>query len=208
VSTSHTGGAWSVRAARERDRPAILALVAAAFGGPSASEEEVAIVQATWTSPGAVPDLELVALVDDEVVGHLLGARGEADQGAVVTVAPLAVAPVHQGRGVGSALVRDLLVRAEEAGWSAVVLLGDPAYYQRFGFEPAARYGLSYPPAGPDSPHFLVRWLSPDRRRPRGAVRYCFEIAGGAWTTRTGGVPAGPYEGRSCALDGPMLVWP
>ena len=54
----------------------------------------------------------------------------------------------------------ELIRRADAADLPLVVLLGDPAYYQRFGFEPAGPLHISYPPAGPDSPYFQVRRLS------------------------------------------------
>jgi predicted N-acetyltransferase YhbS len=63
------------------------------------------------------------------------------------------------------------------AGWPAVVLLGEPSYYRRFGFEPAGSAGIVYPPVGPDSPHFQVRRLS-GRRSPEGRFTYGWESGG------------------------------
>jgi len=55
----------------------------------------------------------------------------------------MAVLPTHQRRGIGSALVRQGLERCRRMGCSAVVVLGHPEYYPRFGFVPASRYGIS-----------------------------------------------------------------
>jgi predicted N-acetyltransferase YhbS len=118
---------------------------------------------------------ELVAVDDDEVVGHVLGAPGDLGGRAVLAVAPLAVAASHRGRGVGASLMTELLTRAEASGWPLVVLLGAPAYYARFGFEPAGPFGIVYPPVGADSPHFMVRRFVPADRGPRGEFRYCWE---------------------------------
>jgi putative acetyltransferase len=60
-------------------------------------------------------------------------------------LSPLSVAPSHQGRGIGSALTREALRLADEAGEPLVLILGNPAYYGRFGFEPAAPLGLEAP---------------------------------------------------------------
>jgi len=58
-------------------------------------------------------------------------------------LAPAAVLPAHQGRGIGSALIRRGLEQCRSAGYGAVVVLGEPRYYSRFGFSRAAGRGLS-----------------------------------------------------------------
>ena len=55
--------------------------------------------------------------------------------------------------------------------WPLLVLLGDPAYYGRFGFEPAGPLGLSYLPVGADNPHFQARRLAGVHRWVPGSVR-------------------------------------
>jgi putative acetyltransferase len=68
-----------------------------------------------------------------------------------------------------------LLGTAEEWHWPLLVLLGDPAYYGRFGFEPAAPLGLSYPPVGAANPHFQARKLPGYAETLRGEFSYCWE---------------------------------
>jgi predicted N-acetyltransferase YhbS len=109
------------------------------------------------------------------VVGHVLAASGTLGAGSVLAVAPLAVLPARQGRGIGARLMSQLLEEAETAGWRAVVLLGSPSYYERFGFEPAGRFGVTYPPVGPDHPHFLIRRLRGFDGSHGGEFRYCWE---------------------------------
>jgi putative acetyltransferase len=102
--------------------------------------------------------LSLVAVVDGEVVGHLLFSRGD----RAMTLGPLAVLPSHQRAGVGSALMREGLARVREP----VVLLGHPDYYARFGFRPAGPLGITNQ-WGIDDPAWMVRGeLEP------GEVRY------------------------------------
>ena len=55
------------------------------------------------------------------------------------------------------------------------MLLGDPAYYGRFGFEPAGPLGLSYPPVGAGNPHFQARQLPGYAEALRGEFSYCWE---------------------------------
>ncbi|MFZ0251424.1 MAG: GNAT family N-acetyltransferase, partial [Acidimicrobiales bacterium] len=90
-------------------------------------------------------------------------------------VAPVGVATARQGRGVGSALVAALLSAAEERHWPLLLLLGEPAYYERFGFEPAGPLGLHYAPAGIGSPHFQACRLGGYTASLRGAFTYCWE---------------------------------
>jgi putative acetyltransferase len=70
----------------------------------------------------------------------------------------------------------ELLARIEREGWPVAVLLGDPGYYQRFGFEPSAPYGITYRPAGAGSPHFMVRSFSSLSDVPGGDFTYCWEL--------------------------------
>jgi putative acetyltransferase len=94
------------------------------------------------------PDLlSLVAEEDDLVVGHILFSPVVVDGGARrvegMGLAPVAVLPDRQRRGIGSALVRRGLDILRGRGCPFVIVLGHPAYYPRFGFQIAAEYGLS-----------------------------------------------------------------
>jgi putative acetyltransferase len=165
-----------VRAATSADRDAILAVVRDAFskdGGDG--REEVDIVTATWSLGRLPAGIELVATRDDALVGHVLAAFGALGDRPVLGVAPLSVAPTRQGQGIGSALMTEVLSRAEEARCPLVVVLGDPAYYGRFGFEPAGPLGIEYRPVGADNPAFQVRRLASYDPSCRGAFTYCWE---------------------------------
>jgi predicted N-acetyltransferase YhbS len=135
----------------------------------------VEITAATW-SRGAVPDqLELVAMKGGAVVGHVLAGWGSLGGREVVGVAPLAVMPGHQGVGIGTALMAEWLRRAESAHLPLAVLLGHPAYYGRFGFEPAGPLGIFYGAAGAGNPNFQVRRFSHYDPSYRGDYVYCWE---------------------------------
>jgi putative acetyltransferase len=77
-------------------------------------------------------------------MGHLMLSpiTIEGQEGPWLGLAPVAVHPDWQGQGIGSDLVREGLDTAQEMDWKAVVVLGDPAYYARFGFRPASDFGL------------------------------------------------------------------
>jgi putative acetyltransferase len=135
-----------IRAAEASDHSAIRTLLAAAFGG----SVEAGLIEAL-RADGDVA-VELVAEDEGLVVGHILFSPMQAPFRALA-LAPLAVAPGHQRAGVGSALVDAGHNQARAQGWEAIFVVGDPAYYTRFGYslEAAARFASPY-----SGPHFLA----------------------------------------------------
>lgn len=124
--------------------------------------------------------LSLVAEYHGEVIGHVLftAARVEpAGTGVTARIlAPLAVDPRHQGRGVGSALVRTGLATLDGAGVDLIFVLGDPAYYGRFGFVPATPAGLVPPhPLVPEYADAWMVWTRTGTPDPQGRVR-CADV--------------------------------
>ena len=165
-------------AARPRDEEGILAVVAAGFSDATRdASEELRIVRATWAAQDAGQLIELVADDEGTVVAHALAAAGRIDgaPNSVAGVAPVCVAPSRQHRGIGSSLMESVVLAARSRRWPLLVLLGDPAFYERFGFEPAGPLGLTYAPAGAGSPHFQARRLDDYDARLRGVFSYCWE---------------------------------
>ena len=134
-----------IRPETEADHDEIRRVVRAAFG----SDGEPALVERIRTSVEYLPELALVAEHEGRVVGHVMisGATLRSTDGdnPIVMLSPLAVDPEVQRGGIGGALVREVTRRAEQAGYRFVVLEGSPAYYCRFGFGPAAEYGVTMP---------------------------------------------------------------
>ena len=91
--------------------------------------------------------LSLVGMIDQTLAGHVMfticGVSGTSNR--VALLAPLAVTPAFQRRGIGTALVRDGFQRLVKAGITQVYVLGDPAYYMRFGFKPDDSVTPPYP---------------------------------------------------------------
>ena len=165
-----------VRRTLPADRQAVVQLVRSAFTDATRDgHEEVAITEQTWAQELGDDVIDLVAERDGARIGHVLAAPGDLGTTKLLAVAPLAVAPAHQRDGIGSVLMVELLRRAEEAAWPAVVLLGNPRYYGRFGFEPAGPTGVVYPPVDPELPHFQIRRLSRYTPTLRGSFVYCWE---------------------------------
>jgi len=153
----------SVRRERAADRPAIHALLTAAFG--SAAEADLVD---TLRREGDLA-LSLVAERQGVIVGHVAFSpmRVTAREGATITamgLAPLAVAADSQRQGLGARLVHAGLDELRTQGLAMVFLLGDATYYGRFGFlaETAAPFASPY--AGP---HFLALKLDPSLALPQ-----------------------------------------
>lgn len=131
-----------IRQEEPGDRKAIHALTAAAFG----QEDEARLVDALRAAGRAA--VSLVAETEWGIAGHVLLSRLKAPENCLA-LAPVSVAPPRQGEGIGSALIRAALTQAAAQGAAAVFVLGEPAYYTRFGFslEAAAPFETDYPKA-------------------------------------------------------------
>ncbi|RAK60491.1 N-acetyltransferase [Phenylobacterium hankyongense] len=143
-----------IRYARPADHAAIDAVVSAAFG----QADEARLVARLRADGDAL--FEMVAEQAGEVVGHVMFSRLWADRDEMfAALAPLAVRPEAQRAGLGSGLVRAGLEMAKEFGAHGVLVLGDPAFYPRFGFSAAAAAQVSAPYAG--QPAFMALALEP-----------------------------------------------
>ena len=100
----------------------------------------------------------LVAVEDGTIAGHAMFSRLQAPFRALA-LGPVAVLPDRQRMGVGSRLIREGIARSEAAGWLGIFVLGDPAYYRRFGFDAGKARGFASPYAGP---HLMVLPLGPN----------------------------------------------
>ncbi|HMK10266.1 MAG TPA: N-acetyltransferase [Acidimicrobiales bacterium] len=133
----------AIRAEQPRDAPAISRVVEAAFG----KRAEALLVELLRASSCFIPELSLVAEVDERVVGHVMITTAWLEEGAdrrpIANLSPLAVAPEHQRSGVGSALMRAVTAAADARGEPLVILQGNPGYYQRFGFEWSVPLGIT-----------------------------------------------------------------
>lgn len=107
--------------------------------------------------------ISLVAVVGGRLVGHVAFSPVTSAAGAAcgLGLGPLAIDADHRRRGIGARLVQAGLERARVDGWPAAFVLGEPAYYRRFGFKPAASRGLHCKWPGM-ADYFLMLELGPD----------------------------------------------
>ncbi|RSN31556.1 GNAT family N-acetyltransferase [Amycolatopsis sp. WAC 04169] len=155
------------------DREAIHAVHLAAFAKLSVPVVEAKLVDELREDGDLIGALSIVAERDGKVVGHVCCSPAKLgdDEKSTVGLGPLGVLPEYHASGVGSALVHAVLGAADALGYGAVVLLGDPNYYSRFGFVLAAQHGIT-PPVAEWAPHFQVRTLRAYTPELQGEFRY------------------------------------
>ena len=129
-----------IRQEEPKDYTAVHTVNSAAFESPA----EANLVDALRKE--AQPVVSLVAEVDGEVIGHIMFSpvmlSGYTNL-KIMGLGPMAVAPAHQRKGIGSGLVTAGLEKCKELGTGAVVVLGHTWFYPRFGFVPSVNYGIN-----------------------------------------------------------------
>jgi len=134
----------TIRHTAEADFAGILSIHRAAFPGESVADLTAALL----SDPSAKPVTSLLALADEKPVGHILFTavhlQPEISRQASI-LAPLAVVPEWQRRGIGGRLVSEGLASLAQSGVGVVFVLGHPFYYLRFGFIPAGELGFAAP---------------------------------------------------------------
>jgi putative acetyltransferase len=160
----------TIREERPGDEDAIRRINELAFGQPGEAE----LVDELRKNGGLT--LSLVAVVDEIIVGHIAYSPvvvGDHETvPAPLALAPMAVLPTHQRNGVGTALVRESLEEARRRGHGAVLVLGHPEFYPRFGFTPASRFGITCPYPAPDEAFLAVELVPGALQNLSGMVQY------------------------------------
>lgn len=129
----------AIRKEEEKDYSQVREVLRAAFPSPAESQ----LVDALRENGKAV--LSLVAVHGEEILGHILFSPVSTDPPTSekgLGLAPVAVKPNVQAKGIGTQLIREGLRLCRELNYDYVVVLGDPGYYSRFGFEQASPFGI------------------------------------------------------------------
>jgi putative acetyltransferase len=163
----------SVRFERPGDEAGIRETNELAFGAPL----EARLVE---TLRGTPDYLSLVATIDDCVVGHILFTPVTIEPPVdcrIAGLAPMAVRPDHQRSGIGGQLIRAGLEQCRRNGYKAVVVLGHPEYYPRFGFAPAHSFGLTCEFPSPPEAFMAIELEAGALSGMNGLVRYLPQFA-------------------------------
>jgi putative acetyltransferase len=165
----------AVRTENLEDRKSVRRVNELAFEQPN----EADLVDALRAN--ANPYISLVAVIDEQVVGHIffspVSVESEGSAFTAMGLAPMAVLPEYQNQGIGSQLVREGLRECERLGQDIVVVLGHPNYYPRFGFAPASLKGLRSEYDVPDEVFMVLELSEGALGGRRGLVKYHSEFS-------------------------------
>lgn len=163
-----------IRAEKNEDLASIRQVNIAAFG----RDNEANLVDKLRNVPST---FSFVAVTDSKIVGHIffspvtLEPKPTRDM-LILGLAPLAVLPEYQRQGIGSLLIQSSLQQCQQIGCSAVVVLGHPEYYPRFGFVIASKKGLKCEYSVPDEAFMVLELKNEALRDYRGVVKYRSEF--------------------------------
>lgn len=141
---------FSIRQEVLNDHPVVFGLIEQAFREETLSDRrEHFLVERLRKSKGFVPGLSLVAVLDSQITGYLLLTEItiKTDFGATTSLAlaPVAVLPGFQNRGIGGRLIEEAHRIAKELGYQSVIVVGHQNYYPRFGYRALHHFNLSLP---------------------------------------------------------------
>ncbi|MBS1808536.1 MAG: N-acetyltransferase [Acidobacteria bacterium] len=157
-----------IRPEQPADLAAIHHVVTQAFQQAFGSVAEAKLVDQLRANGKAI--VSLVAVEGEQIVGHILFSEVTIDDATIIGLAPLAVLPSHQKQGIGARLTTAGIEACRKAGYTAMVVLGHPEYYPRFGFVPASCFGIKSEYDVPDEV-FMAMELTP------GALSGCAGVA-------------------------------
>lgn len=166
-----------IRQETTADHPAITQIIKSAFKTePFSDQTEHLLVARLRKSEAFIPELSLVAELNGEIVGHILltkiQIRNETESYESLALAPVSVAPVHQGKGIGGKLILKAHSIARELGFSLIILLGHAEYYPRFGYQPVHENGIRLPFEAPPENCMVVELRENALREVNGIVEY------------------------------------
>lgn len=160
------------------DEEAITRIQAIAFSadGRRSSAGEVRLVEEFRRSDAWLPELSLVARLDGQPIGHLLFScaviQTTSGDVEVLALAPVGVLPGYEYTFAGTRLMRAGIAEAQRLGFRAVIVLGHPKYYPRFGFRPAGTMGIRAPFPVPEAAWMALELVPGALAGVSGTVRY------------------------------------
>lgn len=123
-----------------------------------------------------IEELSLVALESDKLVGHILLTKikisDEEKSTDSLALAPVAILPEYQNRGIGKALIEAALKKATDLGYQSVIVLGHETYYPKFGFRPTSKWGIKAPFEVPEEAFMGLELVEGALEGVRGTVVY------------------------------------
>lgn len=158
------------------DYKEVYELITEAFAtAEHADGNEQDLVAALRKGNAFIPELSLVAEVDNKLAGHILFTKAKVNNDIVLVLAPLSIKPQYQKQGIGTALIAEGHKIAKELGYQYSLVLGSAAYYPKVGYIPAEQIGIEVPEDIPTE-NFMAIKLQDDAKPISGAVAYAKEF--------------------------------
>ena len=135
-----------IRQEHKSDYEFVYKVVKEAFASAEHSDgNEQDLVVSLRNSKSFIPELSLVAVDKEKIIGHILFTKANIGDNAVLALAPLSVLPAYQKNGIGLSLMKEGHRIAKQLGYQYSVVLGHPGYYPKAGYVPASVYGIKAP---------------------------------------------------------------
>lgn len=160
-----------IRTEREEDYSQIYEVVKKAFEKAEHSDgNEQDLVEKLRKNKAYINSLSLVCEDNDKIVGYVMFTKNKIGKVTGLTLAPLAILPKYQHRRLGTLLVKSGLKIAKELGYEYVIVLGNPKYYNRFGFVTSKEFGIKSPFDVPSKNFMALNLIDNDDREDLNAV--------------------------------------
>lgn len=161
-----------IRQERSEDYDEVYHIVKEAFESAEHSDgSEQDLVVALRKSKSFIPELSLVAVEDEKIVGHILFTKAFVQGVELLALAPLSVLPDYQNRGIGLSLIKEGHDIAHKLGYEYSVVLGHSKYYPKAGYVPASNYGIKAPFEVEDE-SFMALSLNGSQNKLNGIMEY------------------------------------
>ena len=140
-------------------------------------DEEAKLVDLLRKSSAFIPELSIVAIIENNIVGHILFTKikiidDKGNENESLALAPMAVSPKYQKSGIGGQLIKNGLDKAREMNFKSVIVLGHDKYYPKFGFEPTTKWGITSPYDVPPNVFMGLELVDNGLKNVSGIVQY------------------------------------
>lgn len=165
-----------IRQENKNDYEEVYNVIKTAFETAEHSDgNEQDLVVALTKSDNFIPELSLVAVMDNKIVGYILFTKIKIGKQEELALAPIGVLPEYQKQGIGRTLIQEGNKKAKELGYHYSVVLGSDKYYPKFGYVSAKEYGIVAPFDVPDE-NFMAIKLNDTDIEIKGIVQYAKEF--------------------------------
>lgn len=166
-----------IRQEQEGDQKMVDTLIATAFEEVEISDhQEHFLVQRLRESDAFVPELSLVAILEEQIIGHILLTKIKIENTKnsfeSLALAPVSVLPEFQKKGIGGQLIRSAHHIAKSLGFQSVVLLGHANYYPKFGYKKASKFTIQLPFEVTDENCMAIELVENSLASVSGTVKY------------------------------------